>query len=122
MKCRNLDPRYYFDKDTILFHCCFELLCRFIENEYTYRKWPEYVKWCEECQSDDYTKDDFMPKHQRESSLVFDKLYKWYTSINWEDPVPYDDTSTWAKRDDDFWDLCQTNLELLVKHRGSMWT
>lgn len=140
-------PRSYMDKDYLMFHACFTLLCNFVEREFTRTPFNEYVKWCEEEWAKPVNEFGYkdMPEHQYESAVLFKELYDWYTGIDWNNPVPgpgdhagWDLTpdgfknkntpkqqeawDSWHKREDEFHKLCQTNLERLVAHRQSMWT
>jgi hypothetical protein len=56
-------------------------MCEFVEKEHD--GWKEYVKWVKESTD--------IPSHQYETAIVTDKLYNWYTSIDWKDPIAWPD-------------------------------
>lgn len=116
---RNI-PRSWCDRDNRLFHACFTILCDFIEKEYGH-EWKEYVDWCIKGQSHNYTLPDYIPKHQRDAAIIFDQLYTWYNTIDWNDPVPCPQIE-WYTKEQEFEKLRDRNLELLMKHRNQLWT
>lgn len=128
-------PRSYIDRDHRLLHCMFSILCDFIEREYIRTNWDDYVKWVKQswkigCNKNhpDYDEYNGVPKHQYQSALVFDKLYKWYNSVNWDDTDDYakfekdQNWEAWSERERQFEDVCERNMQLLCRHYQSMWT
>ena len=109
IKVRNLSRFYTCDRDYLLFHTNFSILCDFIEKQKP--KFP---------QSKDGYGDNWY-----EVGQVFNGLYKWYTSIDWKDPVPRlsnDKDREWGERLDEFDEKCKENLILLAKWSPYMWT
>jgi hypothetical protein len=62
LKLRYLKPRKWCDKDEVLIHAMFEVLCRFVEDE---KKWIKIINW------------DTTPDHKQAKKNI-DLLYKWW--------------------------------------------
>lgn len=123
IKSRQLQRGKYYDKDYMMFHFCFQLLCDYVEKE-------EYgieslIKQIEDREKE--TKKE--PKDEWERDLIdWNKrdcisnrelidLYKWYniTYVELESSDRYEDYK-------DLSDIMQEKLESLVRLRGYLWT
>lgn len=81
IKVRNC-PRTWTDRDNILFHGMFSVLCDFIEREN--KNWEEKIKDTE--------------SGWHETNNILNNLYVWYNSVDWDKPVPISEEFSQAMR------------------------
>lgn len=112
LEIRNIEEdSEWTDKDSVMFHACFTLLCDFVEIELpstenmTFEAW---VEWCEGLEGD---------FNHAEGQRALLELYEWYVSVDWDqnfailsDPI---DESGETYRD---------KMKELVKHADLLWT
>lgn len=143
LKIRNLSRRYC-DKDTMLVHSTFTILCNLVEREYgSYEKFDNYIK--ELYKDNNYSKSKWI-----EALESLREAYIWYTTVNWKNPVPMSEEYKNANFDwkdmgdglfefvptkdfhrlarehtqleDDFQAVATEHMMNIVKYRGFMWT
>ena len=85
MRLRNT-PRHWVDRDHRLFHASFTVLCDFVESE------KDGVDQIEQEIVELQNEQDLQGVHDQIATLQkIVELYRWYTSTDWDDPVPLDD-------------------------------
>lgn len=86
LKLRYLKPRQWCDKDEVLIHALFEVLCRFVEEELSQNQ----VNW----NSD---------KEHKQARKQMDQLYQWWTKIrpirDEQDPIKKVENPEWKHVD-----------------------
>ena len=108
--CKHL-PITWVDRDTLMFHCCFQILVDFIEKEN-----PLTFKMNDAEIMEVY--GEFTPALGTEKVKTWHKireLYNWYKNREYDDPVMYN-------VDKDGFDKIDTKLRELIDVRSNLWT
>jgi len=114
LRVRNL-PRSYMDRDWIMLHAAFSILCDFVERECGGAEgMRKDIAW--RVREDD---------HWAVPNAELLRIYEWYCGVDWDDPVPFVKEQceiSWVDREKAFNKTCEDNLVSLMKIRGYMWT
>ena len=113
---RNIDPdSKWTDKDYVMFHACFTLLCDFVENEYANYDggFEKYVEWCESL-----VDTEMGDTNNVEGNRKLLELYEWYTDHDWKEDVRLpDDHCGFDENEQSHKD----RLRELIEEMGLLW-